>query len=278
MASRTLAVYQKDGALRNLATAVLSCHPITTLPDDDRSFFKTAADTDYIIATRETIFHPQGGGQPSDTGSIKSASPGSSEIQFDVKSVRKLPKDRILHQGTFTSPAEISGGVFAEGQTIMQAIDDEKRNFHSRLHTAGHLLGLAVRQLAESSIPELGKVSESKANHAPGAASVEYFGSIAGEHKKAIQDQANELVKQGLPVNVLWWDEETTRSKCTAVPEEMAVPEEGVFRVVEVEGVGSYPCGGTHLPSTGDVGGIVVKKISRSKGVSRISYDVTDVV
>ncbi|KAF2802554.1 threonyl/alanyl tRNA synthetase [Mytilinidion resinicola] len=275
MASRTLAVYQKDGTLRNLATAVLSCHPITTLPDDDRSFFKAAADTDYIVATRETIFHPQGGGQPSDTGSIKSSSPGS-DIQFDVKSVRKLPKDRILHQGTFTSPAESSSGIFSEGQTIVQAIDDEKRNFHSRLHTAGHLLGLAVRQLAESSIPELGRVTEGKAQHTPGSAAVEYSGLIAGEHKKAIQDQANELVKQGLPVNVFWWDEKTTRSQCTAVPAEMAVPEEGVFRVVEVEGVGSYPCGGTHLPSTRDVGGIVVKKISRSKGVSRISYDITD--
>jgi Ser-tRNA(Ala) deacylase AlaX len=44
--------------------------------------------------------------------------------------------------------------------------------------------------------------------------------------------------------------------------------------VVEMEGLGSYPCGGTHVTDCSKVGKIEVKKITRSKGVSRVSYRV----
>jgi Ser-tRNA(Ala) deacylase AlaX len=42
--------------------------------------------------------------------------------------------------------------------------------------------------------------------------------------------------------------------------------------VVEMVGLGSYPCGGTHVGDCGGCGRIEVRKISRSKGVSRVSY------
>lgn len=140
-----------------------------------------------------------------------------------------------------------------------------------RYHTAGHILGLAVKQLKDT----IGDVSEVKANHAPGMAFVEFRGLIAGEHKGVIQERVNALVQGNLAVKVDWWDEKMAEAHCAALPEGLSVPEDGNVRVVDIEGVGAYPCGGTHLPTTSDVGGIVVRKISRQKGVTKISYDIT---
>ncbi|OIW26069.1 ThrRS/AlaRS common domain-containing protein [Coniochaeta ligniaria NRRL 30616] len=275
--ARTIARYQHDASLRELVTSVVAWHPLSTLEEPDRSLFKTVLSTSSgAVATKETIFHPQGGGQPSDRGTITAADDPS--LQLDVSLVRKLPSGLILHAGSRAgtcSPATTTATappLFTESQSVVLKIDTPTRNHHSRLHTAGHLIGLAVRGL-ESAI---GAVTELKANHAPGSAWVEFGGSIAGEHRDAIQAAVDAMVASDLPVRVKWWDAQTVKDKSMSGLAGVAdLPEgEHLFRVVEVEGLGAYPCGGTHLPTTGDVGRVVVRKISRGKGKSKVSYEV----
>ncbi|CAG7920910.1 unnamed protein product [Penicillium olsonii] len=264
MATRSIPVYQKDSAVHNLVTKIVSCLPIHSLAENDQSFFKGAGESDHVVSTEDTIFHPQGGGQPSDIGEMNQ----NNEISFSVKYARKLPDNQIYHLGSFANPQKLFNG----GDVVSQNINSATRNYHSRYHTAGHILGLAVKQLKDI----VGVVSELKANHAPGMAFVEFQGLIAGEHKAAIQEKASGLIVGNLEVKVDWWDIETAKARGIAVPEGSA-PEDGKIRVVDVVGVGAYACGGTHLPETRDIGGIVVRKISRQKGVTKISYDITDV-
>lgn len=258
-------LYQRDAACHELATKIVSCTPIQSLPEADRALYKGAGDNDHVITTEETIFHAQGGGQPSDIGEIKQQ---NNDIVFNVRLVRKLSGNQIGHLGSFSSPDQ----RLHNGDPVIQRIDSTMRSYYSRYHTAGHILGLAVKQLKDI----VGQVSEVKANHAPGMAFVEFRGLIAGEHKGAIQDKATELVQNNLPVNVDWWDMERAQLRCAALPEGFLVPDDGNIRVVDVEGVGAYPCGGTHLPSTKDVGSIIVRKISRQKGITKISYEISD--
>lgn len=56
------------------------------------------------------------------------------------------------------------------------------------------------------------------------------------------------------------------------MPEAVAIPEGELIRAVDIEGAGAYPCGGTHVPDSSRVGRVTIKKISRSKGNSKISY------
>lgn len=222
--------------------------------------FKNSEDNDHVIATHDTIFHPQGGGQPSDLGQIIS---DNAELSFNVKLVRKAANE-ILHLGSFEGPSKME-----EGNSVIQKLDSATRDLHSRYHTAGHIIGLAVKSLRE----RIGQVSELKANHAPGMAFVEFRGLIAGEHKDAIQEKSTEIANAGLAVKVEWWTEDVATER-QALPEGFVVPSDGNIRMVEIDGLGAYPCGGTHLPSTGDVGKIVVRKISRQKGATKISYEV----
>ena len=77
-------------------------------------------------------------------------------------------------------------------------------------------------------------------------------------------------------MKICWWGAEEAKSKGTVgVDEVVAGLKEGQgLRVVDIEGVGSYPCGGTHVKDTGEVGKVVVKKIKRQNGVSKVSYGV----
>jgi Ser-tRNA(Ala) deacylase AlaX len=185
---------------------------------------------------------------------------------FEVSSVRNASGGRILHLGRFITP----DSTFHEGETVHQAIDSAKRELHSRIHTGGHIVGLAVRHLSES-IPG---VTELKAQHYPDSAFVEFQGLIDGKHKEAIETKANEFVRRALPIKVYWWGVDELREKCAVVPTNVVIPNGELVRAVDIEGAGAYPCGGTHVPDTSAVGQVQVRKISRQKGISKVSYNI----
>ena len=56
--------------------------------------------------------------------------------------------------------------------------------------------------------------------------------------------------------------------------ENMKIKKGEAVRVCEVDGVGSYPCGRTHVMGTADLGEVRVRRISRQKGVSKVFYGV----
>ncbi|KAK4616998.1 uncharacterized protein CLAFUR5_05163 [Fulvia fulva] len=67
--------FQHDGSLTRLETNVVAVVSLTQLDEQDRALFKQDNDEKWqIVLTEATIFHPQGGGQPSDTGLITSSS------------------------------------------------------------------------------------------------------------------------------------------------------------------------------------------------------------
>lgn len=282
MAARTKLVYQEDGFLYSYRSKIASISPVSSLPPDDQSLVKNASRDDYALITESTIFYVQGGGQPSDTGTISCVSEANKESNansdstpiFEVHSVRHPASGgAILHFGRFKSTIPINPTIFPPGAEIQQNIDIQKRTLHSRLHTAGHILGLAINALSASGV--LPSLVESKASHYPDSAAVEFIGLIDGKFKDAIQAKTDEFVKGDSKVLIHWWEMDRLLKECKGVEEGFVLPEgETLGRVVEMEGLGSYPCGGTHVASCSQVGRVEVKKIARSKGVSRISYRV----
>ncbi|KAK2750084.1 hypothetical protein FQN57_004576 [Myotisia sp. PD_48] len=268
MAGPTKLIYQQDGERLLHASKILSVVPVSELTPPDQALAKDASEIEHAVITDSTIFHVQGGGQPADIGSM---TPDATDSVFEVKTVRQPASGgQILHLGRFV-PAEATG--FDVGKEVQQHVDAEARNLHSRLHTAGHVMSLAIHALCrEGAIPPL---KESKASHYPHSASVVFEGSIDGKYKDVIQAKTDEFVRSARPVKIHWWPMEELREKCYGVTEGFELPEGDVLgRVVEMEGLGSYPCGGTHVKDCSQVGKIVVKKISRSKGVSKVSYTV----
>lgn len=280
MALRTIPFYQRDGQATTLETRVSSVKSLASYAESDRQLFKLKdteeSEENHIVTTSETIFHPQGGGQPTDVGQIKSP---DDSVVFEVSSVRQdtlqASETQVLHLGKYASSQH-----FKEGDPVVQTIDADKRNLYSRLHTAGHVLGLAARHyLAEHGITD---IIDGKASHFPGMANVEFIGLIDGKHKAGIQAKLDEYVEKGMPVEIedLKQDHVDQRAK----EGKLYMPENGMdleatggtLRIVNIMGAGAYPCGGTHVLNTKDCGKVTVYKISRQKGVSKVSYRLDD--
>ena len=290
---KTTALYQTDGTLTTYTSTLSRLSPLSSFPPTTTALFKPPAETPsssapYILTTPATIFHAQGGGQPSDTGTIVAAASSTDAADpapapthvFHVHQARALASS-ILHMGVFTttssspSPSpQDPASSFTPGTQITQLIDPAKRLLHSRLHTAGHILGCAVSSLvATSQLPA--DITDGKASHYPGAAVCEFSGVIPSSAKPAIQDAVVALVARDVEVEVAFWSEERARDECTGVLESFKQGDEGV-RVVRFGDAGAYPCGGTHVRRLGEVGRVVVRNIKRQKGITKVSYEVVD--
>lgn len=272
MTESTKLIYQQDGERLFHGSKILSIIPVSALSIADQALTKDSPEIQHAIITDSTIFYVQGGGQPADIGTMKSNLAAKTDSIFEVKSVRQPAHgSQMLHLGRFVP---VGTTMFDAGEQVHQHVDAATRNLHSRLHTAGHVMSLAIHALCREGV--LPPLKESKASHYPDSASVVFEGTIEGKHKDAIQAKTDEFVRSAKPVNIHWWSMEELRQKCYGVTEGFQLPEGEVMgRVVEMEGLGSYPCGGTHVQDCSQVGNIVVKKISRSKGVSKVSYTVT---
>lgn len=281
---RTYLAFQRNAHLHTLQTAVTAVRSYVSLEESNKALFKGAvkegdAEAEarhHVVVTEQTVFHPQGGGQPSDEGTMESSTGGGS-VRFSVSAVRMsaASEGEVLHFGQFLPGNESAkeGTFFQPGETVTQTIDAEKRLLYSRYHTAGHVLGAAVRRLLEAEVPGF---DELKASHFPATAACEFAGLIEGKWKEAIQQRVDAYVAADLPVEIGWWDEADFRARGLErlIPDRaamgMAAGEK--FRVVDIVGAEVYPCGGTHVDSTKLCGQTNVRKISRARGNSRVSY------
>lgn len=266
MTKRTQLVFQHDAKLYKLQTVVTALVPFSALTGTQQSLFKVSSEGDHVVVTEGTIFHPQGGGQPSDEGTMTAA---ADSAVFHVAAARKDDAGLVLHLGHFG----VDGARFEVGQAVEQTLDAEKRLLHSRFHTAGHVLGAAVRHLLEQ---EIDGFDELKASHFPDSAACEFRGLIDGRWKGPIQERLDDYVRRAMPVEIDWWDEDDFRANGLGrlIPERSQAAPGEKLRVVKIVGAEVYPCGGTHVDTTDLCGKTTVKKIARTKGTSRISYTV----
>jgi alanyl-tRNA synthetase len=123
----------------------------------DRSTIGEATITEVVLAERphvrlnSTLFHPQGGGQRADVGTIDGV---------PVLEVAKGDGEAVLHYVS-------DGSHFKPGQRVNMAVDQLNRARNSALHTAGHLIAGLVERIA----PQLKAV---QGHHWPGEARVEF--------------------------------------------------------------------------------------------------------
>ncbi len=199
-------------------------------------------DSRTIIILNETIFYPQGGGQPYDTGIIK-----NDNAIFQVEEVRYV-NEQVYHIGTYES------GNLSIGQKVELLVDQEKRILHTRLHSTGHLVDMALKELSIDWTP-------GKGYHFPNGPYVEYAGNLDGvdkdQLKQSIEDKCNEIISRNIETRLVF---------------ENDVLQNGKPRRIVYYGDFSIPCGGTHVENLGNIGPISIRKIKQEKENIRISY------
>ena len=209
-----------------------------------------------IALLDQTIFYPQGGGQPYDRGLIESVSG-----RFIVDEVRFVD-GTVKHIGKFES------GSFSKGDTAECRVDKERRMLHSRLHSAGHVVDMAVYELKLGWIP-------GKGYHFPDGPYVEYKGSLGGVDKEKLKTEiekvCNTFVQEGRKTELRFMPKEEMTSVCHFVPD--YIPEGKPARVVMYGDFG-VPCGGTHVSNLMEIKRMIIRKIKQEGENLRVGYDV----
>jgi alanyl-tRNA synthetase len=144
---------------------------ITELMDGERK----------VVRLSRTIFHPQGGGQRADTGTIAKAT------VIDVRHAEGGEVDHVVQS--------LEG--LAIGQTVQLTVDADKRRLHARLHSGGHLIADAALDVASHLVARAG-------HHWPREARVEFEGEVADTNQfaSALQAVVDKLIASDVPITM----------------------------------------------------------------------------
>ncbi|KKR89219.1 MAG: hypothetical protein UU85_C0004G0060 [Candidatus Wolfebacteria bacterium GW2011_GWA2_42_10] len=210
-----------------------------------------------IVLLDQTVFYPQGGGQPYDKGVIERPSG-----KFSVEEVRFV-EGVVKHIGKFDSV------TFQTGETVKCVVDETRRALNSRINSAGHVVDMAVTALKLNWVP-------GKGYHFPEGPYVEYAGSLGELDKEKlktdIENLCNKFIGENRPTKLIFMPKEKMHEVCHHVPEYLL---EGKPARVVMYGDFGVPCGGTHVNNLADIRGITIRKIKPEGSNVRVAYDVS---
>jgi len=205
-----------------------------------------SSDTDGIVLDR-TIFYPEGGGQPGDTGVLEPATPG-------LRDIRIIGTER--RDGEIVHLVEPFTARLEPGTQVNLLLDWAPRHRHMRMHTCLHLLCAVVGDAKVTG----GSVGTEKGR-------LDFNLPDNPLTREEVQAGLDRLIEADLKVTTRWITDEELAAQPDLVRTMSVQPPsgQGRIRLVDIEGVDLQPCGGTHVTHTAEIGRILVGKIE-SKG------------
>lgn len=217
------------------------------------------------IVLDQTIYYPEGGGQPSDEGTITRADGTVININYAEK-----VDGIVLHHVAKDDIDKLDG---ITGEEVTGAIDALRRDLLTSNHSATHLIIASARKVLGKHIWQAG----SQNNIEKTRIDLSHYKRITIDDLKEIERLANGYVKENLPVNIKWYDRTDAEIKYGFKLYQGGVVPGKDIRVVQIPGVDVEACAGTHVQTTGDIGIIKVLRTERVQdGVERIEYAVSD--
>lgn len=241
---------------------------ISDLPKTELLFYKQPEDFsfesvildvfDNKIVLDQTLFYPEGGGQPADKGKLV-----TDEDFYDVIDVQNY-HGVVIHE-----VKDVEG--LSKGDVVEGSVRKERREKHKRHHTATHLiLGASKRVLGQHVWQSGSELSEKKAR-----LDITHYKNISDDELKEIEREVNRLVMENRKVKKQWINRNEAQEKYGFELYQGGAPRGKEIRVIEVEDWNVQACGGTHVAKTGEIGPIkVLGTESIQDGVIRINFSV----
>ena len=206
-----------------------------------------------FVILDKTLFYPQSGRQPSDTGTLV-----CNGREYKVLFAKKVGQD-ISH--------DVDGEGIKQGDLVVGFIDWGNRYQYMRHHTACHILSAVVNQETNALITG-NQISLEKARI---DFDIEEFDR---DFIDSILEKVNEIIFRELDIEI----NEMSREEAFEIPSVLKLknvlpPAIENIRVVNITGVDAQACGGTHVANTKEIGKIAIKKVeNKGKNNRRIVF------
>ncbi|MFA5303474.1 MAG: alanyl-tRNA editing protein [Candidatus Nanoarchaeia archaeon] len=188
---------------------------------------------DYVVL-KDSIFHQEGGGQPSDKGFIEN----QEIIKCDCKKFY------------------LKNNIFKKNQEVTLFIDWDYRYSLMKAHTAEHLLFGSLKKLNPSLEVEKIQLSINESK-------IFFKGTISLNDIIQAQILANEKIKEGLEITEKFVKKEEVfgaRIKIDRIKDDN-------IRIISIGDYDSAACSGTHLKSTKEIGLIIVTGLKKESSI-----------
>ncbi|WP_234553538.1 alanyl-tRNA editing protein [Thermus caliditerrae] len=196
----------------------------------------------------ETLFYPESGGQPADTGVLKGPF-------GEVRVLHAYEEEKAFGDVVHVLSAPIPEGVEVEGE-----IDWYRRFRHMQRHTAQHILSQALLRAG-------GYHTVAVSLDGP-ICTVDLKEEVAEAKLQEAEALANFAVYADYPVEAFWVSEEELSQYPLRRPPKV----QGRVRLVRIGDFDLAACGGTHLKTSAQAGPIKVLKWERYKGGTRVHF------
>jgi len=197
------------------------------------------ADDGRRVYLDRTAFYPTSGGQPFDLGTI-----GGIAVKEIVDE-----EDRIAH--VLEAPL---AKTEVEGR-----IDWSRRFDHMQQHTGQHLLSAVLVELYDITTVSfhMGAVTSTIDVATP---------SLDPKRLERVEERSAQIVWEARPVTISYEDSSADLGL------RKASARTGTLRIVAIDSLDRSACGGTHVRSTSEIGPILLRKLEKIRGNTRVEF------
>ncbi|HYK35577.1 alanyl-tRNA editing protein [Alloacidobacterium sp.] len=239
-------LYYSDSFLRNFSSCVT----------DIRELSRSDGQSVWQVALESTAFYPTSGGQPHDLGVLTAISRSGAVLEVPVTAVEEDENGEVWHQ----TLKPLLAGTEVKGE-----IDWQRRLDHMQQHSGQHLLSaIFVQQLQAPTVSfHLGETS-STIDLA--------VNSLAQHSLERVERIANELIAEDRAVTARKIDRSEAEVLLATGALRKLPERDGEIRLIEIANCDLNACGGTHVRSTGQIGGLLVRGVERVRQGVRVEF------
>lgn len=218
-------LYYKDGYQTKLSTVVMSCE---------------AKGENFVVTLKESIFYPEGGGQPADIGTI-----GNVDV-IDVHERGGM----VLHTVT---------GKLTVGEQVDTKINWDYRFTNMQHHSGEHIVsGLVYKHFGYDNVGfHMGE------HHV----TMDFNGELTPQDIEKIEQLANDVVYSNIPTTICFPSEAELNNMEFRSKKDL----HGEVRIVGVGNADVCACCGTHVSYSGEIGIIRLLGGQKYKGGTRVT-------
>ena len=208
------------------------------------------------IALDRTAFYPTSGGQPHDTGVLIATARSGASLEVPITSVEEDETGEVWHS---------TAKPLQEGTVITGRIDATRRRDHMQQHTGQHLLSaILARDFSARTVSfHLGESVSKIDLEGP---------SLTNAQLAAAANEANRIIASALPLSIRY----VTGEEANAMMEQGLLrklpPRSGNIRLIQIPGIDTNACGGTHVATTAEIGPLLLRGTETIRGNMRLSF------